>query len=118
MPKAYDDSNVFARILRGEIPSDRVYEDDEFVAFRDIAPAAPTHILVIPRRPIVSAADLEPEDADWVGRMVVLAARLAREAGLDADGYRLVMNSGEHAGQAMPHLHLHVLGGGSLGPFA
>ena len=118
MLETYDDSNVFARILLGEVPSDRVYEDDEFLAFRDIAPAAPTHILIVPRRPVLSTASLGAEDADWVGRMVVLAARLAREAGLDADGYRLVINSGEHAGQAVPHLHLHILGGGRLGPFA
>jgi histidine triad (HIT) family protein len=111
----YDPDNVFAKILRGEIPSARVHEDDEFVAIRDIAPAAPTHILVLPRREGVSApADLSEGDADWVGRMVILATRLAREQGLDAGGYRLVMNCGADAGQTVPHLHLHILGGRAM----
>lgn len=116
---AYDPNNVFAKILRDEIPSTRVYEDDEFVAFRDIEPAAPTHILVIPRQhEVVGVGDLDEADAGWVGRMVVVASKIAAEQGLAADGYRLVVNNGEHAGQAVPHLHLHILGGKRLGPFA
>ncbi len=116
---AYDPDNVFARILRDEIPSDRVYEDAEFVAFRDIAPAAPAHIVVIPRgQPPRSPAELSEADADWVGRMVVVAARVAAEQGLAEGGYRLVINSGANAGQAVAHLHLHILGGGALGPVA
>jgi diadenosine tetraphosphate (Ap4A) HIT family hydrolase len=119
MPTPYDPDNVFARILRGEIPSDRVYEDDEVVAFRDIRPAAPTHILVIPRGAgPVSAAALDDGDAGWVGRLVVRAARIAAAQGLAERGYRLVLNSGPDAGQEVPHLHLHILGGGPLGPFA
>ena len=115
----YDPSNVFARILRDEIPSDRVYEDVEFVAFRDVSPAAPSHILVIPRgEPPPSPAGLGDGDAAWVGRMVVLATRIAAEEGLAGDGYRLVLNSGANAGQEVPHLHLHILGGGPLGPIA
>ncbi|MDA0364971.1 MAG: histidine triad nucleotide-binding protein [Chloroflexi bacterium] len=111
----YDPDNVFARILRGEIPSDRVYEDDEFVAFRDIAPQAPTHIVVIPRGvPPTSPAGLRDEDAGWLGRMLVRASRIAAGAGLDADGYRLVMNCGVHGGQSVAHLHLHILGGRQL----
>ena len=113
---AYDPDNVFAKILRGEIPSTRVYEDDEFIAIRDVSPQAPTHILVIPRGDGPSGpADLEAGDAPWVGRMVVLAARIAREQGLAADGYRLVLNCGRDGGQTVPHLHLHVLGGRTLG---
>lgn len=112
---AYDPDNVFARIVRGEIPSTKVYEDDEFIAIRDVNPVAPAHILVIPRRAGPEApAALEAEDAPWVGRMVLLATRIAREQGLAEDGYRLVMNSGSHAGQTVPHLHLHVLGGHPL----
>ncbi len=115
----YDPDNVFARILRGEIPSDRVYEDDEFVAFRDINAAAPAHILVIPRgEPPAEPAGLGEEDAPWVGRMVVAATRIAAEQGLAEGGYRLVLNSGRNAGQEVPHLHLHILGGGPLGPIA
>jgi histidine triad (HIT) family protein len=116
---AYDPTNVFARILRDEIPSTRVYEDSEFVAFRDIAPAAPVHIVVIPRgEPPTSPAGLTEADAGWAGRMVVMATRIAAQEGLAADGYRLVMNCGRDAGQAVPHLHLHILGGGTLGPIA
>jgi histidine triad (HIT) family protein len=115
----YDRDNVFAKILRDEIPSARVYEDDEFVAFKDIEPAAPTHILVIPRqREIVGLEELTEADAGWLGRMVVVATSIAREQGLTEGGYRLVVNSGADAGQAVPHLHLHILGGTRLGPFA
>jgi histidine triad (HIT) family protein len=116
---AYDSDNTFARILRDEVPSDRVYEDSEFIAFRDIAPAAPAHIVVIPRgEPPVSPAELSEADAQWVGRMVVVATQVAAEQGLATDGYRLVLNSGSNAGQAVEHLHLHILGGGVLGPVA
>lgn len=115
----YDLNNVFARILRDEIPSMRVYEDDEFIAFRDINPAAPTHILVIPRRhEVTGPGDLGAGDAEWVGRMVVLATRIAAEQGLAESGYRLLMNAGRDAGQEVPHLHLHILGGHRLGPLA
>lgn len=113
---AYDPDNVFAKILRGEIPSTRVHEDAEFIAIRDVSPQAPTHILVIPRGDgPLGPADLDDRDAPWVGRMVVLGARIAREQGLAADGYRLVFNCGRDGGQTVPHLHLHVLGGRALG---
>lgn len=116
---AYDPSNVFARILRDEIPSDRVYEDAEFIAFRDIDPKAPTHILVIRRGEApVSTAAIEDGDAEWLGRMVVVARKVAADLGLAEDGYRLVINSGRNAHQEVPHLHLHILGGGDLGPMA
>ncbi|MCA9846690.1 MAG: histidine triad nucleotide-binding protein [Dehalococcoidia bacterium] len=119
---AYDADNIFAKILRDEIPSTRVYEDDEFIAFRDIAPSAPTHIIVIPRlRDGVAPtgpAGLADEDAAMVGRLVLTATRIAEEQGLASEGYRLVMNSGEAAGQTVFHLHLHILGGGRLGPVA
>ena len=116
---AYDPDNVFARILRDEIPADRVYEDREFVAFRDIEPVAPVHIVLIPRgEPPTSPAGLRAEDAEWAGRMLVLAARIAAEQGLEEGGYRLVFNAGRDAGQAVAHLHLHIVGGGNLGPIA
>lgn len=116
---AYDPDNIFARILRDEIPSDRVYEDDEFVAFRDIDPQAPVHIVLIPRgEPPASPTGLADGDADWAGRMVIIAARIAAAEGLAESGYRLVINCGADAGQAVEHLHMHVLGGGSLGPVA
>lgn len=115
----YDPDNVFARILRGEIPSDRAYEDAEFVAFRDIEPTAPTHIVLVPRgEPPTSAASLRDVDAAWVGRMVVVASRIAVVEGLDRDGYRLVVNCGDAAGQTVGHFHLHILGGRALGPVA
>jgi histidine triad (HIT) family protein len=117
-PVAYDRNNAFAKILRDEIPSDRVYEDAEFVAFRDIAPLAPTHIILVPRgEPPTSPAELNDADAPWVGRMLVRAARLATEEGLDPTGYRLVMNCGQHGGQSVAHLHVHILGGRQLGAF-
>ncbi len=119
MPDAYDPQNVFARILRDEIPSTRVYEDDEFIAFRDIAPLASTHILLIPRHEgVTGPGGLDPEDADWMGRMTVVATRIARDLGLERTGYRLVMNHGDDAGQSVPHLHLHIIGGAPLGPMA
>ncbi|MDO9446158.1 MAG: histidine triad nucleotide-binding protein [Dehalococcoidia bacterium] len=120
MPDArYDRNNIFAKILRDEIPSARVYEDDEFVAFRDIAPAAPVHVIVIPRgEPPTSPAGLTEADTGMVGRLVLAAVRVAAEQGLADGGYRLVMNCGDHGGQSVAHLHLHVLGGGPLGPVA
>ena len=115
----YDHDNVFARILRDEIPSDRVFEDDEFVAFRDINPAAPTHIVLIPRgEPAAGPAGLAADDAGWAGRMLLVAARIAAQEGLAEGGYRLVVNNGPDAGQEVPHLHMHILGGSELGPIA
>jgi histidine triad (HIT) family protein len=119
----YDHDNVFAKILRDEIPSDRVYEDEEFVAFRDIAPQAPVHIIVIPRSGDsgtvpVSPAALSEDDAPMVGRLVLTGTRIAAEQGLADRGYRLVLNCGEDAGQTVLHLHLHILGGRNLGPLA
>jgi histidine triad (HIT) family protein len=115
----YDRDNVFARILRDEIPSTRVYEDDEFIAFKDIQPAAPTHVLVVPRqREMVGIQDVTEADAGWLGRMMVVASSIARDLGLAEGGYRLVINNGADAGQAVPHLHMHILGGKQLSEFA
>lgn len=104
---------IFAKIIAREIPAEIVFEDDLCIAFRDISPEAPTHILVIPRKPIVSLAELTDEDQGIVGRCVLVASTIAKQEGLD-DGYRLVVNCGSNAGQAVPHLHFHLLGGRRL----
>ena len=105
---------LFCRIGRGEIPADKVHEDDLIVAFRDINPKAPTHILLIPRQHIDSAADLAETDAEMLGRLFAVAAKLARDAGIADRGFRLVTNSGPAAGQSVDHLHFHLLGGRSM----
>jgi len=112
----YDPGNVFARILRDEIPSRRVYEDDFAIAFHDLNPQAPVHILVIPRGPYVSWADFSAtaSDAEIAGFVRAVGA-VAREQGLDAPGYRLLANAGIHAHQEVPHLHVHIFGGVQMG---
>lgn len=108
------DDCLFCKIADGRIPSDRVYEDDEVVAFRDIDPQAPVHVLVIPRRHIESADALAAADAPTVMAMFAAAQRVARALGVAESGYRLVTNIGADAGQSVQHLHLHLLGGRSL----
>jgi histidine triad (HIT) family protein len=113
----YDDSNIFARILRGELPCDKVYEDEHVLAFRDINPLAPTHILVIPKGPYVSWDDFSREGSDEeIAAFVRAVGRIAREAGLVEPGYRLLANVGMNSGQEVPHLHAHIFGGRPLGP--
>lgn len=113
----YDPGNIFACILRDEIPSRRVYEDDWAVAFHDIAPAAPIHILVIPRGPYVSWDDFATQaSAEEIAGFVRAVGHVAREQGLVAPGYRLLANTGPHGGQEVPHLHVHLFGGEPLGP--
>jgi histidine triad (HIT) family protein len=104
------EKTLFTRIIDGEIPGDFVYQDEHVVAIRDIKPAAPVHILVIPREPISSLAELDEGDRDLMGHLLLAASRIAREQGLH-DGYRVVINTGEAGGQTVPHLHLHILGG-------
>lgn len=101
---------LFTRIIDGEIPADFVHRDDEIVAIRDVNPAAPTHVLVIPRRPIPSLAEMEEADVELVGKLLLAVRRIAEQEGLD-DGYRVVINTGEEGGQTVPHLHVHLLGG-------
>jgi histidine triad (HIT) family protein len=105
---------LFCRIVADEIPSTRVHEDDLVIAFRDIAPRAPTHVLVIPRRHIPSAADLVESDGALLGRMFAVAAEIARTEGIADGGYRLVSNVGKWGGQTVDHLHLHLMGGRSF----
>lgn len=105
---------IFGKIARGEIPVDLVYEDEDVVAFRDISPQAPVHLLIIPRKPIPTLNDAGPEDAELIGKLLLAAARVAREAGIAERGYRTVVNCNAAAGQTVFHLHLHVLGGRPL----
>jgi histidine triad (HIT) family protein len=109
-----DPDCLFCKIAAGEIPADIVAQDDHVLAFRDISPKAPTHVLLIPRRHIASAAELTDADAEMLGRLFAVAAQVAREASIAERGYRLVSNVGAGAGQTVPHLHFHLLGGRSL----
>ena len=102
---------IFQQIIDGDIPADKVYEDDFVLAFRDIQPQAPVHVLVIPKKPIVSVAHTEPGDEALMGKLLLAAAEVARREGLDSGGYRLVTNIGKQGGQSVDHLHVHVLGG-------
>jgi histidine triad (HIT) family protein len=105
---------LFCRIVAGDIPSARLHDDDLLIAIRDIAPRAPTHILLIPRRHIPSAADLVEGDGPLLGRMFAVAAELARSEGIAGAGYRLVSNVGRWGGQTVDHLHVHLMGGRSF----
>lgn len=115
--KPYDASNIFAKILRGEIPCNLVYEDDHALAFHDINPQAPCHVLVIPKGAYVSWDDFSARapDADIAG-FIRAVGHVARELGLVAPGYRLLANIGADGGQEVPHLHIHLFGGAPLGP--
>ena len=109
---------LFGKIIRREIPADIVYEDDDVLAFRDIAPQAPVHVLFIPKNVhIPTLDDLQPGDAELVGKLVLAAAQYARREGFAQDGYRVVMNCRDHAGQTVFHIHLHLLAGAPLGHF-
>ena len=114
---SYDDNNIFAKILRGEIPNQTVYEDDHVLAFNDINPHAPTHILVIPKGKYVSMTDFttkaSPEEITALYRAV---GKIIEEKQLDKDGYRTITNTGLNGGQEVPHLHIHILAGKKLGP--
>ncbi len=114
---SYDDNNIFARILRGEIPSTKVYEDEHVLAINDIHPQAPVHILVMPKGKYVSFADFSAKasDAEIVAFNRALG-RIAEAAGVGQTGYRLIFNHGPHSLQEVPHLHAHILGGRTMGP--
>jgi histidine triad (HIT) family protein len=105
------ESCLFCKIAAGTVPANVVFADDDVVAFNDVAPRAPTHVLVIPRRHIASLADATPEENGIVGKLMLAAAEVARRTGIDGGGYRVVTNCGASAGQSVFHLHLHVLGG-------
>lgn len=113
----YDDGNIFARLLRGEIPSKRVYEDDWAVAFHDIAPQAKIHVLVIPRGPYVSLSDFVSSGTEQeIAGFFRAVGTVARQLGLEEPGFRILSNMGQHGGQEVPHLHVHLFGGEPLGP--
>ncbi|HEV2043079.1 MAG TPA: histidine triad nucleotide-binding protein, partial [Sphingomicrobium sp.] len=113
----YDDQNIFAKILRGEIPCNKVYEDEHVLAFHDIAPLAPVHVLVIPKGPYVSLDDFSKDASDAeLAALVRAAGEVARIVGADTQGYRILANTGKRSGQEVPHLHFHLFGGQPLGP--
>ena len=105
---------LFCKVASGDVPSTKVYEDERFVAFRDISPQAPTHILIIPQKHIERLTDLEPGDAELIGQMTLLANKIAQDEGIAADGFRTVFNCGKAAGQTVWHIHMHLLGGRAM----
>ena len=105
---------LFEKIIARQIPADIVYEDDQVLAFRDIKPHAPVHVLIVPKKPIVRIADATPADEKLLGHLLLKAAEVAEQLGLKSTGYRLVINNGPHAGESVPHLHCHILGGRAL----
>jgi len=110
------EETIFSKIIRKEIEADIVYQDDLVTAFRDITPRAPTHILIIPNKLIPTVNHVEQEDELTMGRMFTVAKKLAKQDGIDEDGYRLIMNCNSHGGQEVYHIHMHLLGGRPLGP--
>ena len=107
---------LFERIISGELPANIVHRDDRVTAFRDIHPRAPTHVLIVPNKPIRTANDVSDADEALLGHMLVVAAQIARAEGIAEDGYRLIVNCNQHGGQEVYHLHVHLLGGKPLGP--
>ena len=106
---------LFCKIINGEIPSSKVYEDDEILAFRDINPVAPVHILVIPKKHIDSLVKLEKEDELLIGKIYTIINKIAKQEGIDENGFRVIVNCGEDGGQEVKHLHFHLIGGKKLG---
>jgi diadenosine tetraphosphate (Ap4A) HIT family hydrolase len=113
---SYDSNNIFAKILRGEIPCKKVYEDNHVLAFHDIAPQAPSHILVLPKGPYRDMNDFSAKAApEEIAALFRAVGKIAKDEGLDDAGYRVISNCGSNGGQEVPHLHLHILGGRRLG---
>ena len=113
----YDDDNIFAKILRGEIPCDKVYEDDYVLAFNDIAPKAPVHVLVIPKGAYVSIVDFGAQaSADEIKGFYAAVAKISEDKGIAEGGFRSIANTGLNGGQEVPHFHMHLLGGKPIGP--
>jgi histidine triad (HIT) family protein len=109
-------SSIFTRIINREIPATIVYEDDQVIAFKDINPAAPVHILIVPKKEITSINEVTPADEAVMGHLFIVAKQVASEQGIAESGYRLIVNTGENGGQEVPHIHLHLMGGRKLGP--
>ena len=106
--------NIFAKIIRKEIPAKIVYEDERALAFRDVDPKSPVHILIVPKKDIARVSEAKAEDEPLLGHLLIVAAEVARKEGIDGTGYRIVINKGAHAGESVPHLHVHLLGGRAL----
>ena len=106
--------NIFSKIIAKEIPATIVYEDDRALAFRDISAKAPIHILIVPKKDIARVSEATAADEPLLGHLLTVAAEVARKEGVDGSGYRLVINKGPHAGESVPHLHVHLLGGRAL----
>ena len=114
---SYDENNIFAKILRGEIPNDTVYEDDHVLAFRDISPQAPVHVLVIPKGAYISIDDFGRDaSAEEIKAFYAAVSKIAEQEGLTQAGFRCIANTGTDGGQEVPHFHLHILGGTRIGP--
>jgi histidine triad (HIT) family protein len=105
---------IFCQIVEGKVPSETLYQDEEVIAFRDLNPQAPTHVIIIPKKHISTLTDLSPAEASLVGRMVNIANQLAKTEGISERGYRLAINCGKEGGQLVPHLHMHLIGGRRL----
>ncbi len=110
------EETLFSKIISGEIPSDTLYQDELVTAFRDINPARPVHVLIVPNKVIPTVEHVEAEDEAAMGRLFTVARQIARDEGIAADGYRLIVNCGVHGRQEVPHLHMHLLGGSDVGP--
>lgn len=110
------EETIFSKIIRKEIPSDMLYQDDLVTAFRDISPARPTHILIVPNIHIPTANEFSDEHEPVLGRMLRVASKLADQEGISSDGYRLIINCGDHGRQEVMHVHMHLLGGADVGP--
>ncbi|MCI9245628.1 MAG: histidine triad nucleotide-binding protein [Clostridia bacterium] len=106
---------IFCKIIKGEIPSEKVYEDDEILAFKDIQPAAPIHVLIIPKKHIANLMEIQKEDSELMGRMVVVMQKIAKQLGIDEKGFRIISNCGPDSGQEVMHLHFHLLAGRTMG---
>jgi histidine triad (HIT) family protein len=113
-PNDIDSSCIFCKIINGDIPAGIVYKDHEIIIFKDINPSAPVHLIVVPLRHIVSLTTMQPEDTPIIGKMTAAANKIAKEMGLAARGYRLIINTGPDGGQVVQHLHMHLLGGREL----
>jgi len=105
---------IFCKIVDKELSSRIIYEDNKFIAFKDVNPKAPVHLLIIPKKHIPSVNHIEPQDADLVGKLILVAQKIAKKEGVSESGYRLIFNIGKNAGQTVDHLHLHLLGGKKL----
>lgn len=107
---------IFCKIIKGEIPSEKVYEDEEILAFKDIQPAAPIHILVIPKKHITNLMEVSNSDSELMGKIVVVMQKIAKQLNIDEKGFRIISNCGPDSGQEVMHLHFHLLAGRTMGP--